>query len=166
MFSRCLAVTALSIAAIAGVRSYRNAVDPPGRPWAVIEADLASPMDPADRERYEELCDTARRRGAYAKFAEQLTLELGNGTIKLREATDALFYFCVQNYPEQLEHARFAGHSLSIKTKIARNLVETSDPASTSPPVAARLERELRELPYEEECSAVDRVTAGDRVTR
>jgi hypothetical protein len=157
MFSRYLAVTALSIA---GIRSYRNAVEPPRRPWVMLEAELPSTMDPANLERYEELRDLARRREAYAKFADQLTLELGNGTIRLREATDALFYFCIQNYPEQLEHARFAGQGLNIKTHIARNLAETSGPASASGPgdagnedVAARLERELSELPYEAESS-------------
>jgi hypothetical protein len=162
MFSRYLAVTALSIAAIAGVRSYRNAAEPPRRSWAMLEAELPSTMDPANLERYRELQDLARRREAYATFAEQLTLELANGTIKLREATDALFYFCIQNYPEQLEHARFAEDdlTLNIKIKIARNLVRSTWPPSVSGPgdaqieeAAARLERELCELPYETECS-------------
>jgi hypothetical protein len=157
MFSRYLAVTAVSIAAIAGFRSYRNAVEQPPRPRAALEAELPETMEPADRERYEELRDRSRRRDEYAKFAEQLTLELEHGTIKLREATDALFYFCIQNYPEQLEHARFAEEGLHIKTKIARSFMRSSwtDPPSGAgiEDVVARLHGELGELRYEEESS-------------
>jgi hypothetical protein len=161
MFSRYLAATALSIAVIAGVRSYLSAIDPPRHTQAIPEAEMPANMGQAERERFEDLRDVARRRGEYAKFAEALTLELERGTIGLREATERIFYFCIQNYPEHLDHAGFAEEGLNIKTKIARNLVRTPGPISAIPAAAARtedvtarLERELRELPYEEESGA------------
>src|SRR6202035_3491559 len=107
MLSRFIAVSTLSMVAIAGVRYYGNASASPQGQQAVFPADPPAAMDECERERYEQLQDRARRRGVYAQLAAKLTHELEAGTMLLSDATERTFYFCLQNYPEHLEFVTF-----------------------------------------------------------
>jgi len=160
MLSRFMAVSALSIVAIAGARYYHAASAPPERPQTALPEDQPAPMEGTERERHEQLSDLALRRGAYARLADQLGHELEGGTMALGDATERLFYFCLQNYPEHLQFVACIEPGEHIKTKLARNLTRPfsmpraeGDAGSPTTEIAARLDRELRALPYEAESS-------------
>lgn len=155
MFRRYLAVTAGSMALIVGVQFY-----PQGekrRQRAVFPEEQPSTMTATERERYEQLVDMRARRDGYAKIADLLTRELARGAIDLREATERLFYYCVQNYPEHLEYVLLAETGQNIKTRLARNLLRAFHSAQEDgdgfgiDEIVVRLDRELCDLPYEEE---------------
>jgi hypothetical protein len=160
MFSRFLAASALSIVAIAGVRYYCDASAAPRQQQAIFPEDQPTSMTGPERARCEQLLDSSQRRGAYAQLAEHLAHALEAGTMGLGDATERLFYFCLQNYPEHLEHVAFAEQGEHIKTKLARNLVRAFPTPqaggaanAAQAEVAVRLDRELHELPYEADSS-------------
>jgi hypothetical protein len=155
MFSRCLAMTTLSIVAIGGVRYFPGSIEMPKQ--ARMSLQQPSPMG-GDQERYAQLADLHSRRDVYATVAALLENGLVRGTIDLGEATDRLFYFCVQNYPEHLEFVLMVETGQNIKTRLARNLMGTCQLAledgrggSCVDEIIARLNRELRDLTYEDE---------------
>jgi hypothetical protein len=156
MFRRYLAVTAVSMVVVVGARLSTGLVE--RREPAIVVEEQLSTMSEADRERCERLADLQTRRDGYAQIAELLTKELARGAINLREATDRLFYYSIQNYPEHLGNVAVAEPRQNIKTCLARHLLrqflwarEDGLGGPDVEAVVARLNREFRELPYEEE---------------
>jgi hypothetical protein len=159
MLSRFIAVTAFSVATVLGVHLYRtwSAPAPTGRDITAVGEDL-SVMDEVNRERAQQLHDTWRRWLAFNQLTVKLTAELARGETGLHDATNRLFYYCLQNYPEHLECVMYAERGRSIKMSIAHNLVrpfraprvpEYEGPGMAE--AAARLEQELLELACLEE---------------
>lgn len=158
MFSRYLAVAVLSTIVVFGARYYPRPLECSAQ--ALFEPQEPAAMSPAERDRHEHLVDVGSRRGSFAELTESLTGQLTSGTIGLREATERLFYYCVQNYPEHLEHVALAETGQNIKTMLAANLLRSFRSArehgcgvTPNDELLARLDRELRELPYEAEAA-------------
>jgi hypothetical protein len=156
MFRRYLAVTSVSMVVVAGVRFSPHMIE--RRERAIGAKEQPSTTIEADHERYERLADLQTRRDGYARIAELLTKELARGAIDLREATDRLFYYSIQNYPEHLENVSLAEQGQNVKTCLARHLVRellwAREDGWGGPDVDAvvvRLNREFQELPYEDE---------------
>jgi hypothetical protein len=114
-------------------------------------------MSESERERHAELADLQSRRDRFVAIADMLDKELHRGAISLCEATERLFFYCVQNYPEHLDNVALAEMGRNIKTRLARNLLRAFEgdqgPGITAAvdEAAVRLEREMRELRFEEE---------------
>jgi hypothetical protein len=136
------------MALIAGTRLYRGAGDSlPDVPVATLEESAV---------RLCEMNQQAERRGVFIQFADRVGGELMRGEVGLATATERLFYFCLQNYPEYMENIWTVEPGRNIKTKIANNLVRTlvkaeepPNPSAERAALLGRLDRELRELPYE-----------------
>jgi hypothetical protein len=162
MLCRYLAVTTVLLVVVVGARFNPHAADRRERP--IFMAEQPSTMTGTDRERYEQLVDLRARRDEYSKIDDLLTKELARGAINLREATERMFYYCIQNYPEHLEYVSVAETGQNIKTRLARNFLggfqtaQNDGAKSGIDEIVVRLDRELRELPYEEE--SADRLEA------
>jgi hypothetical protein len=111
----------------------------------------------SDPERVQGIDDQIARRGPFRQFSDRLYQALARKEISLHEATEKLFYYALCCYPEYLENVWSAEPGSDMKMKLARNFVRGfrmapgtvhGEPASA---IAARLERELRELPYEKD---------------
>jgi hypothetical protein len=112
----------------------------------------SSPQADSDSDR--ELDDQLQRRHRFADFTQRLTIALADGTISLREATERLFYFCLEAHPRYLDNVWEIESGQHVKTKIAQNLVRwarSADNSTKQDAMLARLEHELRELPYDDE---------------
>jgi hypothetical protein len=118
--------------------------------------------EPASAEQlHEDQCaieDFSSRRGAYVRFAERLLEQLTRGETSLRDATERLFYYCLEQYPEYLEFTDLAATDCNIKTKLARNLISSiraqkglTERDPTFDEAVTRLEHELAALPFEDE---------------
>jgi hypothetical protein len=133
----------------------RSAVCPPRA--ADAEGCVVLAVDPQKQaELLEDITDQARQCRPFAQFSKRLTEALLNGSISLREATEQLFCYSLQGYPMFLEYIWGAGEGRHVKTKVAHRLmrwVRESEDAPGCGEVLARLEQELRDLPYEEEAS-------------
>jgi hypothetical protein len=160
MFSRFLAVSALSLALVGGAQYCRSRPAGAAGKAMISEEELFAQSD-YDHERRQELCELRSRRYAFVHFLNRLSAELGRGEVALAEATERIFYFCLQNYPEHLENVNHAEEGRNIKTKIARSLLRGFDIADKTTGTAndkatlARLEQEIRALTYEEESAGL-----------
>jgi hypothetical protein len=157
MVARYLAVVTFSLGVVGGVQFIASTGALP-RSCRSSPAVLSSPTSEFDQERGAELADWKARRARYVVFADILEKRLLGGTIRLFEATERLFFFCVENYPEHLDFLTLIETGRNIKTRIANNLVRGFRCAqaerfggSAMDGIVERLERELGELPYEEQ---------------
>jgi hypothetical protein len=69
------------------------------------------------------LNDQSARRARFAQFADQLTSKMADGQISMREATERVFYYCLQQYPEHLENVLTVAPGKDVKIALADNLV-------------------------------------------
>src|SRR5579871_2036258 len=99
MMVRCLAVSVLSIALAAGARFYRDSGPSPSAVIHTLDDPSAVPPGPL-RDQLQELHERQARRNTFARFLRQVTAELAAGTADLRTATDRMFFFCLERYPE------------------------------------------------------------------
>jgi hypothetical protein len=70
-----------------------------------------------------ELTHQQARRDSFAEFANNLTCAMAHGQTSLHEATDRVFYYCLQQYPEHLENVLAAAPGKDVKIALADNLV-------------------------------------------
>jgi hypothetical protein len=157
MLCRLMTVTALSTALIAGSQFYRSDDGSQVQPAKAMLA-TNTPINLEDElARSAEMDQFGARRHAFAAVTARISGELGRGDTSLAAATERLFYYCLQNYPEYFENIWPVEPGAHIKTKIAQNLVRafrSEEPAcepsaGRDAAIGARLERELHELPYE-----------------
>jgi hypothetical protein len=157
MVARYLSVVALSFGVIGSVRFIATTSAPP-RSSISSPAALSSSTNEFDQERGAALVDQKFRRERYVTLVDRLEKGLLQGTICLREATERLFYYCVENYPEIIDFMVLAETGKNIKTRIARSFLRGFHIAqaeryggSAMDDIVERLERELGDLPYEQE---------------
>jgi hypothetical protein len=154
MPSRFLSVACCSIVLAAGTTFYCRFGPPTLFASAGTHADTRDGM--WDSAQVASLDEQLARRAPFREFADRLYRDLARKQISLRDATEQLFYYSLSCYPEYLQNVWIAEPGSNMKMKVARNFVrgfhmavapaEWGEPASA---IAARLERELRELPYE-----------------
>jgi hypothetical protein len=157
MFSRCLAVGSLSLALVGGAQFYPDRWADRSESLTVRGEDVAA-QSGYDGERRQALIDLRCRRDAFAQFLARLGGELTRGETRLGEATERLFYYCLQNYPEHLENVSHAEQGRHIKTRLARSILRGLGAVQFQPDVPpnhgevlARLEQEVSEVTYDKD---------------
>jgi hypothetical protein len=157
MLCRLMTVTALSTALIAASQFDRGADGSQVQPAKARIAMLTPTTLEGELARSAEMDEAGARRHVFAAFVARINDELGRGDTSLAAATERLFYYCLQNYPEYFENIWSVEAGAHIKTKIAQNLVRAFQPEEPAQEprncreaaIVVRLERELHELPYE-----------------
>jgi hypothetical protein len=157
MLSRYLVAGTVSIVVLAGVQYYQN-TDAPAPNMVQVRVDQV-PGAPEEQSRtWREFDERAQRRDGFARYDAHLLQELMLKRTTLRDATERIFYYCLQHYPEHLENVHHAEQAQHIKMKLARNLLRglqvRQETQGGDPAVVASLECELRVLPYEPDGAA------------
>jgi hypothetical protein len=156
MFSRCLTAGIASIGLLVGVEWYRgrDAVPEAGSGFTRVNVDQQPDIPEELRQRWQTLDEQAQRRNAFRLFEARLMAALLHKETSLRDATERMFYYCLEHYPEHLENVSNAERGPHIKTKVAQNIVRYLEMrhATTEgePDVVGYYSCELSALPYEE----------------
>jgi hypothetical protein len=157
------AVVGLCLVFSGGVEAWRMARPAPARRMTAVLVQ-GDPNDPRGRE----VDDLRNRRDRFELALQRVTDELGQRRTNLAEATDYLFFFCVQSYPEYLDHLWIMTPGASTRLKLAHNLIacfradlEISSAAERAQllRLIGELEQQLDRLANASESGDTDRVT-------
>lgn len=156
MLRRCLTAGIASIVLIVGVEWYRGRAAPAP---AVVEArvDQQAGVPEETRRAWRELEDQSQRRNRFRQFESRLMQALVQREISLRDATERLFYYCLEHYPEHLENVNHAEPGHHIKMKLAQNMVRSlevrQETAGGDSATVAYFQCEMGALPYSQDAS-------------
>ena len=80
---------------------------------------VSDPNDPCGRA----VDELRNRRDRFDLVMQRVTDDLGQRRTGLAEATDYVFFYCVQFYPEYLDHLWLVEPGASTRLKLAHNLI-------------------------------------------
>jgi hypothetical protein len=170
MVSRLAFTCILSITVVAGMHWYRSRDNQETDPAFVqIDVNLMSDAPEAMRQQWSDLVERGRRRDAFSRFDARLQAALLRRETSLRDATEKMYYYCLQHYPEHLDNIFHAERGSHIKMKIAQNILRSltvrQEVMGCDQSIVAYFECELSTLPYERQIirSATVRERCGCR---